>query len=524
MKRSLYIMNILIVDDDLLIRNWLKILLQQIQKINTSIYEASNGQEALESCRRNTIEFVITDIKMPVINGLDLIETLKKEFPNIRFCVLSSYDDFEYVKCALKAGALDYILKAEMQLDDLSQILVKVQNSIRMKKKYTLYNNKENNQIRKYSALYKEYTRDAENTDSLSFIESLNPDLTLDNLLIVIFTVPIKNEESGERIASLALDTILANNYKGAAFPLGHDFIAIFYHSAANIPEYQEEEYIRLMSILGNNLLSYEQLPLIDSILLSYKPDRSIKSILDSGIEAIEFCSFYNTNCKNIKSIERHSNKSSLYALIQKHLDLRNYDKITEDTVAFMENGLKRQLTPAKLISTVRGVVRILLSSDIIIKSADQKIGEKLDDLSEMINSSKTYRDLKDTTILFLKEYTNYTKTRLSGRSLSIQTALQYIDENYMNKITLEDVAKHVYLNSSYLSQLFKKEMNLPFSDYIEKVRIKQAKLLLKENDYSVNQVAEVIGFSSQNYFTKIFKKSTGLTPVKYRKIHSDMH
>jgi len=138
-------MNILIVDDDLLIRNWLKILLQQIQNMETSIYEASNGQEALETCRNNSIELVITDIKMPVLNGLDLIGSLKKEFPTIRFCVLSSYDDFDYVKNALKAGALDYILKAEMQLDDLSQILVKVQNSIRMEKKYTLENGEENN-------------------------------------------------------------------------------------------------------------------------------------------------------------------------------------------------------------------------------------------------------------------------------------------------------------------------------------------------------------------------------------------
>lgn len=514
-------MNILIVDDDLLIRNWLKILLQQIQNMETSIYEASNGQEALETCRNNSIELVITDIKMPVLNGLDLIGSLKKEFPTIRFCVLSSYDDFDYVKNALKAGALDYILKAEMQLDDLSQILVKVQNSIRMEKKYTLENGEENNQIPALTALYKEYVRDEENTNSLSFLKSLNPALTLDNLLIVIFTVLIDNDKSGERIASLAMDTILANNYKGAAFPLGHDSTVIFYNSATTILEDQEEEYIKLMSILNNNLSSYEQLTLRDSILLPYKSNKSIKSTIDSGIETIGFCSFYNTNCKNLKlAIEQHSNKSDLYALIQKHLDLRDYDKITEDTVIFIENAFKRQLIPAKLVSSVRGVVRILLSSDIIIKSTDQLIAEKLDGLSEDINTSKTYVDLKDTTTQFLIEYTNYAKSRLSGRSLSIQTALQYIDDNYMNKITLDDVANYVYLNSSYLSQLFKKEMNVPFSDYIEEARIKHAKLLLKETDYSMNQVAEAVGFSSQNYFTRIFKKSTGLTPIKYRNVH----
>jgi YesN/AraC family two-component response regulator len=515
-------MNILIVDDDLLIRNWLKILLQQIQNMQVLIFEASNGQEALEACRQNSIELVITDIKMPVINGLDLIASLKNEFPTIRFCVLSSYDDFDYVKSALKAGALDYILKAEMQLEDLSQILIKVQNSIRMEKKYTLENSEGNNQIPAFTALYKEYVSNEDHTDSLSFVKSLNSALSLENLMIVILTVLIENDQSDKRIASLAMDTILANSYKGVAFPLSKDTFAIFYNSAETILEDQEEEYIKLMSILSNNLSNYEQSSLKDSILLPYKSNKSIKSTIDSGIETIGFCSFYNTSCKKLKlDIEQHSNKSALYALIQKHLDLRDYDKITEDIVTFMENALKRQLIPAKLISSIRGAVRILLSSDIIIKSTEQQITEKLDGLSEDINSSKTYVDLKDTVTQFLKEYTNYTNSKLSGRSLSIQTALQYIDDNYMNKITLDDVANYVYLNSSYLSQLFKKEMSVPFSDYIEEVRIKHAKLLLKETDYSMNQVAEAVGFSSQNYFTRIFKKSTGLTPIKYRNVHS---
>lgn len=514
-------MNILIVDDALLIRNWLKILLQQIPNVKTSIYEASNGQEALEACRGNSIELVITDIKMPVLNGLDLIELLKKEFPTTRFCVLSSYDDFGYVKNALIAGALDYILKAEMQLEDLSQILVKVQNSIHMEKKYASDNNTENSRILAFTSLYNEYTRDAENSDTLLFLRSLNPALNLENLMIVIYTMEEENDNPKERIASLVMDTILANNYNGAAFPLNHDFSVIFYNSGAAILEDQEKEYRKLMSVLSNNLSSYEQSSFGHSILLPYKPHKSLKSTIESGTETILSCRFYNINCKKPKSAtEPYPDKSVLYASLQKYLDLRDYDKITKDTIIYMELAFKRQLAPARLVSAIRGAVRILLSSDIIIKSADHQIAEKLDGLSEEINTSKTYTGLRDTTIAFLKEYTSYSKSRLSGRSVPIQTALQYIDDNYMNKISLNDVANYVYLNSSYLSQLFKKEMNVPFRDYIEEVRIKRAKSLLKGTEFSMNQVAEAVGFSSQNYFTRIFKKSTGLTPIKYRNVH----
>jgi len=514
-------MNILIVDDDLLIRNWLKILLQQIQDIDTTVFEASNGGEALEICRKNPIELVITDIKMPVLSGLDLIAELKKEFPAIRFCVLSSYDDFSYVKNALKAGALDYILKAEMKLEDLTQLFAKVKNSIDLDKKYSSDKDVINHDISKLRALYKKYTENEETTDADALVKSLNPELTLDNLMIIVFTAWNDGGKSDERIASVTMDTLLANNYKGVSFPITDEYYVILYNSAQSIPESQEEEYHKLMTILGNRLSGFEQLKLGDSILLPFKAGKSLKSTIDSGIETIRFCIFYNIKSKKTAiDTEQHSNKTALYQTIQKYLDLRNYEQITREILTYMDDAYKRQLPPTKLLSAIRGSARILLSGDIIIKSSDQQIAEKLDSLLENINSSKTFEMLKEKTVEFLKEYCNFAQSRLSGRSLAIQAALQYIEDNYMNKLTLDKVANYVYLNSSYLSQLFKKEMNMSFSDYVEQIRLKHAKILLKETDYSMNQIAEAVGFSSQNYFTRIFKKSTGLTPIKYKNMH----
>lgn len=514
-------MNTLIVDDDLLIRNWLKILLKQIKNIETTIYEASNGSEALEICRNNPIELVITDIKMPVLNGLDLITDLQKEFPAIRFCVLSSYDDFGYVKNALKAGALDYILKAEMTLDDLTQLFIKVQNSIDLEKKYTSDKEIINHDISKLKALYNEYMEAGENANTEEFIKRLDPALSSDNLMTVVFTAWDERGKSDEKIASIAMDTLLANNYKGISIPIENEYFIILYNSIHNIPENQEEEYRKLMAILSNKLISIEQTRLGDSILYPLKSGKSLKSAVASGIETIRFCSFYDIKYRRTADTGQHSNKAALYELIQKHLDLRDYDKITLEILTYMEDACKRQLSPNKLISAIRGSARILLSSDFIIKSSDQQIAEKLDSLLEDINSVKTYDQLKKKTTEFLKEYCNFAISNLSGRSLAIQTALQYIEENYMNKLTLDKVANYVYLNSSYLSQLFKKEMNMSFSDYVEEVRLKHAKNLLKETDYSMNQVAEAVGFSSQNYFTRIFKQSTGLTPIKYKHMHN---
>jgi len=125
-------MNILIVDDDAIIRNWLSMLLKQLHQYEITLFEATDGLEALNICAVSPIDLVITDIKMPQMNGIELISRLKNEYPQIRTSVLSSYDEFEYVRIALKSGALDYTLKAEMKLEDITALLEKTLNNIKM--------------------------------------------------------------------------------------------------------------------------------------------------------------------------------------------------------------------------------------------------------------------------------------------------------------------------------------------------------------------------------------------------------
>lgn len=98
-----------------------------------------------------------------------------------------------------------------------------------------------------------------------------------------------------------------------------------------------------------------------------------------------------------------------------------------------------------------------------------------------------------------------------------IREAMQYISQHYMDKIMLEDVAEHVHLSASYFSSLFKETCGSSFKDYLNMVRVEESKRLLSNTDYSVTDIAVATGFSDQNYFTKVFKKFTGLTPTEFR-------
>lgn len=98
-----------------------------------------------------------------------------------------------------------------------------------------------------------------------------------------------------------------------------------------------------------------------------------------------------------------------------------------------------------------------------------------------------------------------------------ILKACEFIDENISSGITLDDVSNHVMLSPNYFSSLFKKEMNIPLTVYINNARIRESQYLLKTTNFSISEISIQVGFSNQNYFTSIFKKTTGVTPKKYR-------
>ena len=120
----------------------------------------------------------------------------------------------------------------------------------------------------------------------------------------------------------------------------------------------------------------------------------------------------------------------------------------------------------------------------------------------------------------FLKEFLLALNQQKLDLSPAVRGAISYVEKHYAEKMSLDDVAEHIFINRSYFCQLFKREMGLTFGDFLEHIRIEKAKLFLSSTNLPISNVAEQAGFSSQAYFTKIFKNSTGISPLRYRKLH----
>ena len=149
-------------------------------------------------------------------------------------------------------------------------------------------------------------------------------------------------------------------------------------------------------------------------------------------------------------------------------------------------------------------------TSDRILKINNQF----LKDLQSIRNLDELCYKLQDSIDIFAESMFEYIPTK---NSELMKKALSYISRNFASPITLEDVAKQVHLNPAYFSSIFKQSIGSSFKEYLNMVRIEESKRLLANTDYSVIDIAVATGFEDQSYFSKVFKKYTGLTPKQYR-------
>jgi two-component system response regulator YesN len=123
-----------------------------------------------------------------------------------------------------------------------------------------------------------------------------------------------------------------------------------------------------------------------------------------------------------------------------------------------------------------------------------------------------------------IEDYIRFQSTTQGGQHWLIMKAVNYIKENYASDLKASEVANVINVSPNYFSQLIKQETGTHFNDYLHDVRLNQAKVLLKETPFRVFEIAEMVGYKDYKYFVHIFKKSTTITPTKYRKIVTDFN
>lgn len=476
----------ILIEDDIPVLKQLNNIILKTRNDFEIVGTFTHPQDAIDYIDENPVDAIITDIRLPSMTGIEVLKYCHHKYPKTKFAILSAYDNFEYAREAIDLEVVHYVLKPitisklEIMLEKLSNKLEKTMHSegftsssVTLQRQQVILN--------LLSGFYNDYSL------FFSDMKKHNVLLNQNNCLVATISINFKNfyevlkvktSYSKDEIYNIIMNIVNKNNpslYSVLFNFSDADFtIYVFGKSAESADEfkYTVSEYFSEISSdifnilsLTSTMLSLETFENIDEFCKSQRKNSSfeeqskniISYIYDGNFDAAIRC------IETLKIMFNHTQLKNIYSCI-----LSQLFKITKNPYNTTD------FSPEKLYNIIISEINNIKQNNIIA-------GDK---------------------------------------SSIIETACKFINDNYANDITLNDVAKHVFLSPIYFSSYFKKKTGEKYSDYLQNIKLKKAIELLEDTDIKIPAIAEMSGFKDTNYFHKFFKNQTGFTPSEYRKKH----
>jgi two-component system response regulator YesN len=472
--------NLLMVDDDALFRVQFRGMVDWEQAGFRIAAEARNGREAIEEIERMKPDIILTDISMPVMDGIGLIEYVKRYHPEIPVVALSAYDDFDYVRASLKNGAQDYLLKTDIRTESLLALL----NTIA---------------ARTPSATWKQAS-DRRDIEAFYFLALAGWFPSADAL------------NARAEILGIALP-----NQAAEIIRIMPDRLFILYPaSTSSWPAAPYRESLRLAAdnvrrFLGESV-SFGVGDL--SAALTDLPSRYRQA--SARLEAARFLGGRGMIADSDAPDEPQAAFAMGISEAQEIASLlRGGDAVLmEKALGALFGRLEREGCAASDLTFVYAeLIHTLLQV-----SRENEIEARSDDIPAL----ESFEQIDNLRAWFFKRFSavqGAIRAR-EGRNYSEYTcaAIQYMRKNYSNRISLRDIAAHLNLNACYLSRLFKEDTGENLTAWLNTLRLDEAERLLKIRDLSIREIAERVGIGNYNHFFTLFRESRGVTPAEYRK------
>ncbi len=500
--------NILIVDDERIERNGIKFLLKQ-QGIELNISEATNGKEALEFLASNPVDILLTDVKMPFIDGIELIREAAPIYSNMKMIIFSGYSEFEYAKFAMKMGVTDYILKP-VDPSEFSKTLTKVIKEL------------DDDKVKK--ALEEETKGFMKEHMLYSLVNGVNPD--------------ILNEKSGR-----LLDIEFANEY--GRMILLETNTNFFGNEGSNIREELEKivgeriHYLNLNPqqslLLFNGGLNCDYKNIGERIVTEIENKYREKCYVAIGSEfvdginqiAVQFeklenlmdNKFYHTVTRVFSDFENDDSESYIQVEDDTLMRQMKQDIKMKDIIGLKEHldELSNKYNNHKSFSQV--YIKFIFSNllkDIynnLPNAKEKELNEEIDRLYR----SKDFSDVMEIVNLNTRKLEKIFSSNPQMVHREIESIKKYIYENYDKELSVDQLADQVFMAPSYLSHVFKKETGQNLSKYIKAYRMEKAKEMLEDTHNKIVNISYAVGYSNVSYFCQSFREYFGVSPQKFR-------
>lgn len=490
---------VLLVDDDFLVRTFLSRITDWEKHGYKLVGAAQDGEEALNMVKEYEPDVIITDISMPVMDGIKLIRRLKEEGNEAVTIVLSCHDDFDYVKEAMKLGANEYILKNLLTEDKLLSLLEEVKHSIVYTHKSGLQFDAPEEEREYYLALLQGGERRSEDaffTTAILAIHIINYDTH-------VAVMPMEQQKRFHssfaqicREACQNSSAVRCVHVRQGEYVLMLDLtdIASLYERRQKIQQYASvavryaERYLAVSICVGTSRA--ESVRNTEQICWQEANDALNERFYTQ--QAI----FYGWQIEPCgKEIPQTARR--FCDQISEYIDRRDGGTIRHMWEEILEE-FRSQHTEARLVQ------EWLRQTDRQAGISQRIIPDRLDEFRGMEAPYLTFREE------MLPQTENY-----SG---AVSQTIQYLQKHHTGDASLVLAAEQVHLNPAYLSHIFSKETGITFSEYLLSCRLNTAKDLLVRTDDRVKDVAVQSGFNDYRNFCKTFKKAVGLTPQNYRR------
>ncbi|MCM3412757.1 response regulator [Metabacillus litoralis] len=487
-----------VFDDEFIVTEGLKKMIDWSSYGIELVGTAQNGSAGLTLFKEHKPDIIFTDIRMPGIDGLELVEKILSEAPETQCIVFSGFSEFEYARRAIQLGVVDYLEKP-ITIPMIDEAIKKLLE--RINKQKTLSSLKEKLESSREELLQK---------TTLDFIQ-IGPEV-----------LEKWKELFGEESSKITAVTAIATSSKEFTLLKDHSYRVVSVRSDIN--------YLHVVFHFTKDINKlWEQLLFLSEDMSfhigsgkTYFSLNEISKTCKEALDALKYGSFLEKN-----GWIRYEDVGSTSRLTGEALE--RADEIIFYIRTGNKQGLLKQVELFISDLEAEKLTREIAEREILklVYLAMEVAKETGGDIYEMkqnnylphieIVENKTKEDMLTWLRLQMEMIMNWTlNVRNTTKHASVEKAIFYMKQNLNRDLTLQEVAEHVGMNATYFSVLFKEEMEVSYIKYLTKLRIERAKVLLKEGN-KVSVVSEKVGYHSYRHFSDIFKKHTGFKPSDYK-------
>ncbi|QJD84698.1 response regulator transcription factor [Cohnella herbarum] len=515
-------MKILIVDDEVWMRRGIRSMLAGSVLPVEQIVEAEDGIAALELLNRYRPDIVITDIRMPAMDGLSFIEQAASQVGTAQFIVVSGYSDFKYAQDALRLHAWDYILKPIVR----EQLIDAIRNAYNAKRRqehtYTQLKRSEKSTRYLQEAWVIEWLlREDSAIPNPEELFGWNP-LTRAAVCVSI-RIDYPETADQERVrADKELAAFSIRNYLTDWIPAQLLWVAFEYDGALNILLLAPHNPTDLGQLLSRCMDQIESL----ARRLKFYTIQTGHGISELYWNALTPAVRQSLLALKRKVFVDNGRPMPASKLEWKDKQLEEYIWVgnVEGIRQYIDGGLRsalRERDDVNELEKMTDYLRVLIEKWTIEWVDEQQEEHSLIRMPEPL---LYYRDISSLAEGFSRPFVQlserYRKNRQSDGKKAVESLMDYIRANYGDDLSLTQMANKVHLNANHLSDVFKKATGTTFVSYVLKVRMEKAGEFLKMNGIQIGQIARLVGYEDERYFSTLFKKTYGMTPSEYRRSH----